>query len=182
MNIISILRKVLCIVGGLFGFLVFIGLFVSPDRFDIVSDDLEIVVNASRKDASALLSASLIKIENNKVVNVDEQVRQEKKNGEVLANNEIYYAVTKVVDGDTLAIDMNDKTVTLRLIGIDTPETVDPRKPIECFGVEASNKAKELLAGEFVRIEQDPTQSEFDKYGRLLVYVYREDGFFFSVF
>src|SRR3989344_533186 len=52
--------------------------------------------------------------------------------------------VTKVVDGDTIVVD--DK-ITVRLIGIDTPETVDPRRPVGCFGKEASNKAKELLSG-----------------------------------
>src|SRR5262245_7955900 len=57
------------------------------------------------------------------------------------------YRVLKVVDGDTLSIEMNSKSVTVRLIGLDTPETSDPRKPVQCFGREASNKAKELLTG-----------------------------------
>lgn len=91
-----------------------------------------------------------------------------------------YYRVLKVVDGDTLAIDMEGKSETLRLIGINTPETVDPRKPVECFGKEASNKAKKLLAGQNIKIEKDPTQSERDKYNRLLAYVYKEDGLFFN--
>jgi len=90
------------------------------------------------------------------------------------------YNVVKVVDGDTIAIDLDGKSETLRLIGIDTPETVDPRKPVECFGLEASNVAKEALAGKRVYIEMDSTQGERDKYGRLLAYVYREDGFFFN--
>ena len=58
-----------------------------------------------------------------------------------------YYTVTGVVDRDTIKISMNGREETLRLIGIDTPETVDPRKPVQCFGREASDKAKELLAG-----------------------------------
>jgi micrococcal nuclease len=81
---------------------------------------------------------------------------------------------------DTIKINMNGKTETLRLIGIDTPETVDPRKPVQCFGKEASNKAKELLSGKKVRIELDPTQGERDKYDRLLAYVYRDDGLFYN--
>lgn len=93
---------------------------------------------------------------------------------------EIYYVVTKVIDGDTLSIDMNGTKETLRLIGINTPETVDPRKPVECFGKEASAKANELLSGKRIRIEKDPTQRDRDKYGRLLAYVYREDGLFFN--
>lgn len=92
----------------------------------------------------------------------------------------VYYPVVKVVDGDTLAINMDGKVQTLRLIGLDTPETVDPRKPVQCFGVEASNKAKSVLAGQEVRIEADPTQGLYDKYNRLLVYVYLKDGTLFN--
>ncbi|MFH1867079.1 MAG: thermonuclease family protein [Patescibacteria group bacterium] len=90
------------------------------------------------------------------------------------------YAVTQVVDGDTFKVVIGDKTETLRMIGIDTPETVDPRKPVQCFGVEASNKAKTLLTGKKVRLEADPTQGERDKYSRLLRYAYLEDGTFFN--
>ena len=90
------------------------------------------------------------------------------------------YQVLKVVDGDTLTVDLNGKSETVRLIGMNTPETVDPRKPVECFGTEASNMAKELLSGKRVYIEMDSSQGERDKYGRLLAYVYREDGFFFN--
>ncbi|MBI4087113.1 thermonuclease family protein [Candidatus Kaiserbacteria bacterium] len=75
---------------------------------------------------------------------------------------------------------MDGKTETIRLIGINTPETVDPRKQVECFGREASDKAKELLSGKRVRVETDATQGERDKYGRLLAYIYLEDGLFFN--
>jgi micrococcal nuclease len=61
------------------------------------------------------------------------------------------------------------------MIGIDTPETVDPRRPVECFGKEASAKTKELLFNKEVRLEKDV--SETDKYGRLLRYVYVGDIF-----
>ena len=88
--------------------------------------------------------------------------------------------VVKVVDGDTIHIDINGKKETVRLIGINTPETVDPRRPVECFGKEASNKAKELLEGKKIRIETEQSQGERDKYGRLLGYVFREDGLFFN--
>lgn len=90
------------------------------------------------------------------------------------------YAVTKVVDGDTIHIDINGKSEAVRLIGINTPETVDPRRPVECFGRQASNKAKELLEGKKVRIETESSQGERDKYGRLLGYVTLEDGLFFN--
>jgi len=91
-----------------------------------------------------------------------------------------YYSVSSVVDGDTLKVNINGTIETLRLIGMDTPETVDPRKPVQCFGKEASNKAKELLIGKKVRIEKDLTQGELDKYGRRLAYIYREDGLFYN--
>ena len=90
------------------------------------------------------------------------------------------YQVVSVTDGDTLKVDINGTTETLRLIGIDTPETVDPRKPVQCFGEEASRKAKETLTGKKVSLEADPTQGERDKYQRLLRYVYLEDGTSFN--
>jgi micrococcal nuclease len=90
------------------------------------------------------------------------------------------FSVMKVVDGDTIKVNINGTVETIRLIGINTPETVDPRKSVECFGVEASNKAKELLTGKKVRLENDSTQGERDKYGRLLRYVWMEDGTFFN--
>lgn len=86
--------------------------------------------------------------------------------------------VVRVVDGDTLVVRLNNKDQTLRLIGINTPETVDPRKTVECFGKEASNKAKELLTGKIVRVESDPTQGTYDKYDRMLAYVFVGDLFF----
>lgn len=86
------------------------------------------------------------------------------------------FRVVKVIDGDTINVDINGKIETLRLIGIDTPETVDPRKPVQCFGVEASNKAEGVLNGQSVRLEGDNTQGERDKYNRLLRYVFLLDG------
>lgn len=83
-----------------------------------------------------------------------------------------WHKVVKVVDGDTLAIELNGKSETVRLIGLDTPEVVDPRKPVQCFGREASDEAKKVLTGQSVRIETDPSQGERDKYDRLLAYVY----------
>ena len=80
--------------------------------------------------------------------------------------------VSKVVDGDTLDVILNGKKQKVRLIGINTPETVDPRKPVQCFGKEASNHAKELLSGKTIYLESDPTQDDTDKYKRLLRYVW----------
>lgn len=91
-----------------------------------------------------------------------------------------YYEVISVTDGDTIKVKINGRTETLRLIGIDTPETVDPRTVVQCFGKEASAKAKEILSGKKVRLEADPTQGELDKYQRLLRYVYLDDGTSFN--
>lgn len=85
------------------------------------------------------------------------------------------YLVTKVVDGDTVKIELNGTEETVRLIGIDTPETVKPNTSVECFGVEASNKLKDLIAGKYVKIEYDKTQNERDRYNRLLLYLYKAD-------
>lgn len=91
------------------------------------------------------------------------------------------YEVVKVVDGDTVDVSINGKIERIRMIGIDTPETVDPRKPVQCFGVEASNKTKALLSGKKVVLESDSTQGERDKYNRLLRYVFLEDGTSFGL-
>lgn len=80
--------------------------------------------------------------------------------------------VEKVVDGDTIKVLLNNQEDTVRLIGIDSPEIVDERKPIQCFGKEASNKAKEILNGKTIMLESDSTQGERDEYGRLLRYVF----------
>lgn len=78
--------------------------------------------------------------------------------------------VLKVIDGDTIVVLYQGKEVNLRYIGVDTPETVDPRRPVGCFGKEASDENKRLLEGRVVIIERDI--SETDKYNRLLRYVY----------
>lgn len=85
------------------------------------------------------------------------------------------YNVSSVIDGDTIQVVIDNKKETIRLIGIDSPETVDPRRPVQCFGKEASAKAKSLLSGKSVRLESDPTQGERDKYQRLLRYVFLEN-------
>lgn len=89
---------------------------------------------------------------------------------------EVLVPVVRVVDGDTIVVSLDGKNETVRLIGINTPETVDPRKSVECFGKEASEKAKTVLQKSSVRLEADPTQGDRDKYGRLLRFVFLPDG------
>jgi micrococcal nuclease len=81
------------------------------------------------------------------------------------------FLVKKIIDGDTIELDNGQK---VRYIGIDTPETVDPRKTVQCLGKEASNKNKELVEGKWVRMEKDV--SETDRYKRLLRFIYISDG------
>ncbi|MBD3300755.1 MAG: hypothetical protein GF347_05390 [Candidatus Moranbacteria bacterium] len=90
------------------------------------------------------------------------------------------YEVVRVSDGDTISVNIDGTTEKIRMIGLDTPETVDPRKPVQCFGREASKEAKKMLEGQKVGLEPDPTQGEKDKYNRLLRYVYLEDGTLFN--
>jgi len=81
--------------------------------------------------------------------------------------------VERVVDGDTIEVNIAGRGETVRLIGIDTPETKKPDTPVECFGPEASARLAELLpVGTPVRLERDIDSR--DRYRRLLAYVYRE--------
>lgn len=87
------------------------------------------------------------------------------------------YPVDRVVDGDTVRVFLGDESESVRLIGVDTPETVHPRQPVEYFGREASAFTKRLLDGERVHLVPDARSSselERDRYGRVLAYVYRQ--------
>lgn len=83
-----------------------------------------------------------------------------------------------MVDGDTIEVEIGGRSETVRLIGIDTPETKHPTKPIECFGPEASDYTSSLLPdGTVVRLERDIVPR--DDFGRLLAYAFRvDDGLF----
>ena len=81
------------------------------------------------------------------------------------------YRVLRVVDGDTIVVDILGK---IRLIGMDTPETVDPRRPVQYYGKEASDATTRMALGRLVRVERDV--EERDQYGRLLAYIWLPDG------
>jgi endonuclease YncB( thermonuclease family) len=85
------------------------------------------------------------------------------------------YTVVNVVDGDTIKIQNSSEIETVRLIGVDTPETVHPSKPVECYGKEASSFVENLLKDTQVYIELDSSQGERDRYGRLLAYIFLPD-------
>jgi len=82
------------------------------------------------------------------------------------------YRVVNVVDGDTIVLENGER---VRYLGIDTPETSDPGRGIECYGPEATERNRHLVEDRLVRLEAD--QSNRDRYGRLLRYVYVDDLF-----
>jgi micrococcal nuclease len=85
--------------------------------------------------------------------------------------------VTRVVDGDTIHVRIGGADERVRYIGVDTPETVKPNTPVQCFGKAASHYNDRLVAGQAVRLRFDAERQ--DRYGRLLAYVYRaRDGLF----
>jgi micrococcal nuclease len=97
------------------------------------------------------------------------------------ATNKLISAkILKVVDGDTMKVSFNEsgkvKEETIRLLLVDTPESVDPEKPVQPFALDASKYAKETLSEKDVKLEIDV--SERDKYGRLLCYLYIGDKMF----
>jgi len=84
--------------------------------------------------------------------------------------------VVRVVDGDTVVLSPNEK---VRLIGVDTPETVHPNKVVECFGRDAKEFTRATVQGKRVRIvldEANALRRHKDRYGRTLGYLYTEDG------
>jgi endonuclease YncB( thermonuclease family) len=86
------------------------------------------------------------------------------------------YSVSHFVDGDTIAVSMNGKDEKVRFIGVDTPETHKPNTPVQCYGPAAAAFTKSTIGGNKVRLEADPLDTDRDRYGRLLRYVYLPDG------
>ena len=100
------------------------------------------------------------------------EVTKDASSSSTVAHTSQLSRVIRVVDGDTIEIEGGQK---VRYIGINTPESVDPRRSVQCFGKEASEENKRLVDGKMVRLESDI--SETDKYGRLLRYVYVDNMF-----
>lgn len=180
-------------IGIVFGVIIFISLVLvgaspAPEVYEKKSSDSKVdpvISQESKVDESKIensttqnnpveanLPVPVVVPDNTSVT--EPEVKPEPKEEQNQARD--LFQVTEVVDGDTIKVSVIG---TLRLIGIDTPETRDPRKPVQCFGREASNKAKELLSGKRVYLEYDLAQKT-DKYGRTLAYVYREDGLFYN--
>ena len=86
------------------------------------------------------------------------------------AGESVEAQVVRVVDGDTIEVALDGRTEDVRYIGVDTPESVTPGAPVECFGERASRFNESLVGGERVRLRFD--RELRDRYGRLLAYVY----------
>ncbi len=91
------------------------------------------------------------------------------------------YPVTRVVDGDTVKLRRQGQEATVRLLGINSPESVDPRRPVQCFGREAGARMRLLVDGQRLYFAFDPRQEHVDRNGRLLGYLWREDGLFVNL-
>lgn len=89
--------------------------------------------------------------------------------------------VLAVIDGDTVDVRIGSRTVSVRMLGINTPETGGPYRVAQCFGNEASANARRLLAGAAVFLQDDPQQDDVDQYGRWLRYVWLSDGRLFNL-
>ena len=86
------------------------------------------------------------------------------------------YPVVRVVDGDTVRVDRGGEEIVVRLIGLDTPETVAADRPVECFGPEASARTKDLVEGGEVWLEYDEVSGLTDKYDRTLAFVWLDSN------
>lgn len=98
--------------------------------------------------------------------------------GQIPARGDIEtgFVVERVVDGDTLIANRGGERIRVRLLGIDTPESVHPTKPVECFGPESSLFARDALDNRSIALEFDPNQPRFDRFDRTLAYVWFEES------
>ncbi len=92
--------------------------------------------------------------------------------GATLGPGAVRATVVRVVDGDTIVVRVDGREQRVRYIGVNTPESVDPRREVQCFGREAASRNRELVAGKTIWLEKDV--SETDRFGRLLRYVWVE--------
>lgn len=123
-----------------------------------------------QKANSVVSTVDKPKVEENK-----EEAKEKAEEKESTVNNDdtSIFETAKVIsitDGDTIVVDINGKTEKLRFIGIDTPETHHPNKPVQHFGKEASDYTTKQLTNKTIYLQKDV--SERDKYGRLLRYIW----------
>ncbi|MFW5720672.1 MAG: thermonuclease family protein [Candidatus Dojkabacteria bacterium] len=121
-----------------------------------------------------LLAISVLILFQTAQQNPDDQTSKQPQEQKVQGTQETNtFSVVRVIDGDTVVVQTGKEELTIRYIGIDTPETVKPNSPVECFGKEASKYNTKLVEGKNVQLEEDIKNT--DSYGRLLRYVYVEN-------
>ena len=103
----------------------------------------------------------------------DDQESSDGERVETINQKSGFYDVVKVIDGDTITVDAGGKKETVRLIGVDAPETGAKK---ECFSKEAEESVKNILSDVSIELEEDESQNDRDKYGRLLRYIILKDG------
>lgn len=94
----------------------------------------------------------------------------------VVTNQPGLFAIDHFVDGDTVAVQMNGTVETIRLIGVDTPETHKPHTPVQCYGPAAAAYTKNRVGTSRIRLVSDSLSTNRDRYNRLLRYIYLPDG------
>jgi micrococcal nuclease len=138
-----------------------------PLTAEIKTDETEGIVTNDFNSVELTTETEEINEDNDEDIIEDEEIISQLK-----PENCQYHLVTKVHDGDTIVLANGER---VRYIGIDTPETVHPSKPVQCFGREASAKNKELVLNQTVCLTSDITDR--DKYGRLLRYIWLGNTF-----
>lgn len=130
----------------------------------------KVTSNDSNKNSEKIIATNKENEKNSNAVK-ETEVREIVDNSDVRNKNTFTEAkVTKVIDGDTIYANFDNKEYKIRMIGVDTPETVHPSKPVQFYGKEASDFTKKSLNYKVVYLQKDV--SETDKYGRLLRYVW----------
>ena len=98
------------------------------------------------------------------------------ESSDVEQNQNKFVQVLRVIDGDTIVAEINGLPVHIRLIGINSPELNDKRTQVACLARKAKEEAERLLDGQKIELEKDPTQGDYDKYSRLLAYIFLSNG------
>jgi len=151
----SISKKQIGIIGGIFGLILLVVVLSSGERKS------NQIPEQRNQQTQASLNQSI------RNITFEESIGKEDDNNlslgegrqftESIEKQKLLFKVIKVIDGDTIKLENGE---VVRYIGIDTPETVHPSKPVQCFGREASNKNKELVEGKLVRLEKDITDRD----------------------
>jgi len=139
---------------------------------------LTIAVFVSRRLDHGILSAPAVKgpasVINTLQIPAQVQSKEQKANPE--AEQKELIPVLRVIDGDTIVANIGGLPVHVRLIGIDSPELNDKRAQVACLAQKAKEEAEKLLDGQNIYLEKDSTQGDYDKYNRLLAYVFLSNG------